>query len=119
MIKVTINGREMRVLADEERALRIILWKDGAEPLSAFHWWHGRSILPHSSSRLASLGIRIVRRSRAKTAREIEFFRQHPRHQYGVFADMRRAKLILTKIDTLRIIRERVGKSTLTLHREK
>jgi hypothetical protein len=115
MKTIKLNGKQMDVSATEERALKVLLMNDFAAMKSDF-WLgsprHLRSVLPRDRNRAHELGIVEMRNFKTlglvddafwsvgiSGKRAKAFFRDHPRCESGIFANVRRVKAILSAID--------------------
>jgi len=108
---IKLNGKKMDVSSAEERALNVLLMNDFAAMKSDF--WEGRrtylrSILPRDRNRAHELGIVEMDNFMLDNAfwsvgisgkRAKAFFRDHPKCESGIFANVRRVKAILSAID--------------------
>lgn len=98
------NGRDIKVTAEAERALRMLAHRGYAakrgeftEKAGARGWRYDKFTLP--SILTSWSGVYEVSKGRAKTAREKAFFAAHPRCLTGIFGDVRRINSIIKKLE--------------------
>lgn len=122
---IFLNGREVRVSLNEQRALQLLADNDYGMPRSAFYWgsrrygqylidtfYSSKRVNPELHARRELLGIRYSSRANywgsntvpndgkptPDSTREGRFFKAHPRCSHGIFGTPRRVNLILKKI---------------------
>ncbi len=103
MKTIIINGKELKVSAVQERALRELKNSDFAatrgsfsEKAGALGWRYNKFTLPTILGDV--FGVFETYNGHQETAREHAFFKAHPRCRSGVFGNPRRINAILVKL---------------------
>jgi len=103
MKTIEINGKKIKIYAEQIRALRILKNEGFAAKRGDFTEKQGRRSRRHDKWILTCVlhddfGVYEAYPATAKTAREKQFFAAHPRCQSGVFGNPRRINAILGKV---------------------
>jgi hypothetical protein len=103
MKTIEINGKKIKIYAEQIRALRILKAHGFAAKRGDFTEKQGSRSRRHDAWILPCIlhddfGVYEAYPATAKTAREKQFFAAHPRCQSGVFGNPRRINAILGKV---------------------